>query len=88
MSNLFILDTTRRQDEMFLSKLDEPSKKIAKKMIINYTMEHLFSSITIKYKDNVAQLRMEINKALEDREVFIQGLISRFKPIESVDQRF
>ncbi len=78
MSNLFILDTTSRQDEMIFSRLNEADRKIAKEMIVEYAMGHLFSSLVIKYRDDYVKLRAEINKALEEREQFIRNLGTKF----------
>ncbi len=78
MSNLFILDTTRRQDEMIFSRLNESDRKVANEMIGEYDMRHLFSSLVIKYKNDYSKLRTEINKALEEREQFIRNLSTKF----------
>ncbi len=82
MSNNYISDTIKEQDNMLLSNIDKKYRPFAKRLLSQYSSDHPLYLIAMKYKDDVHKLKEEIQEALAFRRAHVLYLLNEFRSIK------
>jgi hypothetical protein len=75
----YITNSIRSQDALFLSQINDYYKDVAKRAITRYSRTNPFYPIVVAHRRDLEQLKIEIDKALIKREIYLKNILSEFK---------
>lgn len=75
----YITNSIRSQDAMFLSQVNDYYKDVAKRAITRYSRTHPFYPIVTAHRKDLVRLKIEVDKALIKREIYLKNILSEFK---------